>query len=79
MKTIQDVYSRGLGGYAINGALVELISHREKSILDSKDCCHFPHNLNRDCDFYISDSCISYYSPTMGFFTYDNKLKMIVN
>lgn len=78
MKTIQDVYSRQLGAYIVNGDLKTLISYREKSILQSKDCCHFPHKLNRDCDFYISDDCISYYSPIMGMFTYDNKLKIIV-
>lgn len=75
--TYADIYSRGSGPYTIPPDMP--CANREKDILNSADCCTFPHKLNKDCDFYISDDCISYYSPTQGSFVFDTKSRKIVN
>lgn len=76
IKSYRDVYSRGLGAYSM---VLKDLGEREKSILKSKDCCHFMHKMNRDCDFYLSDDCISYYSPSKGSFVLNMKTREIVN
>lgn len=75
-KSYEDVYTSGRGSYSLN---LMHIGYREIAILKSKDCCHFMHKGNRDCDFYLSDDCISYYSPSKGSFVFNFKTKEIVN
>lgn len=78
MRSIKDVYSKGLGPYYIPERMKPQLGYREITILKSKDCCSFPHKFNKDCDFYCSDDCIEYYSPTEGKFTYNSKTNLIV-
>lgn len=77
MKSYEEVYSRKRGPFSQPDWVDCGI--REKSILNSKMCCDFPHKFNRDCDFYLSDSCISYYCPENGSFVVCLKTRKIVN
>lgn len=78
MKSIRDIYSTGYGPYTIPARLTNQLGNRERAILKARDCASFPHKLNKDCDFYCSDDCIEYYSPTEGKFTYNSKTNLIV-
>lgn len=70
MKTIQHVYTRrNRGPWSIPAPLAANIGHRERAVLESRTCEAFPHRLNRDCDFYLSDDCTTYYCPEAGQFT----------
>ena len=77
MKSYKQVYSRKRGPFS-QPSWMEL-GIREKVILDSKLCCDFPHKLNKDCEFYLSDDCISYYCPLNGSFVVCLKTKKVVN
>ncbi len=77
MKTVKDIYSRGRGPFAV-GFASGILGARELAILESPDCSDFPHRLNRDCDFYINDHCIEYYSPSQGQFTYNWTSRLII-
>lgn len=72
----KDIYHRQLGPYTVPSDVK--FGVRELVILNSRDTCSFPHHCNQDCDFYISDDCISYYSPTEGSFVLDTKSRKIV-
>jgi hypothetical protein len=78
MKTLQQIHSRGLGPYSIPLWLDALVGVHERGVLASRDACHYQHNLNKDCDFFVSDDCVTYYSPTAGHFTIDTKARKIV-
>lgn len=77
MKTYKDVYSRKRGPFSIPSWMY--VGNRERAILSSKLCSDFPHKLNKDCDFYLSDDCISYYCPENGSFVVSLKTRTIVN
>lgn len=78
--SLKQVYVKGHGPYYVQDGWVlsSRLGFREKEILASEDCAHFSHAGNRDTDFYLSDTCITYYSPTKGSFTIDTKTQTIV-
>ncbi|MEG2707330.1 MAG: hypothetical protein RR959_08315 [Erysipelotrichaceae bacterium] len=77
MKSYDDIYVKGCGSYSTK--YMPMLGNREKLILKAKDCCHFYHKGNKDCDFYLNNDCISYYSPSEGSFVYNFITKTIVN
>lgn len=78
MKSIQEVYTRrNRGPWSIPIPLASIIGHRERIVLESRTCEVFPHKLNRDCDFYLSDECITYYCPINGQFTTRNNKEIV--
>lgn len=80
MKTLAEVYSpRNRGPWSLPQWLQALAGERETRIMGSRQCEAFPHHLNRDCDFYVSDGCITYYCPVHGAFTVDVKNSTIIS
>lgn len=80
MQTIRDVYaSRNRGPWSMPAWLEKIAGVREKTITGSRQCEAFPHNLNRDTDFYLNDDCITYYCPQSGMFTVNIRIRQIVS
>jgi len=78
MKTINDVYvTRNRGPWNVPKSLQSVIGVRESRILNSTTCEVFPHKLNKDCDFYLSDDCTTYYCPASGMFTIQGNSKIV--
>lgn len=76
---LQQLNHRPRGPFNQPDWLIRRAGTREIAVLLSDDCCNFPHKLNKDCDFYISDDCITYSSPTIGSFTINATTREIVN
>ena len=75
---LSDLPHRPRGPRHIPSRLRDVAGTRELDILNSRDTCDFSHLLNRDCDFYLRDTCVTYSSPTLGFFTWCTVTNTIV-
>lgn len=70
MKTLADIYTRqNRGPWLVPRWMLPLMGNRELAIMHSRTTDMFPHRLNRDCDFYLSDDCTTWYCPDNGSFT----------
>lgn len=79
MKSIKEVYiCRNRGPWIAPAWLEEKAGSREMNIINSRQCEAFQHKMNKDCDFYVSDNCITYYCPTNGEFVIDYVKKSII-
>lgn len=71
MKTFEDIYTGPNGPFHISVHMNQILSVENKMIMKAKDCQRIEHRKHRDSDFYYSEDCVSFYSPSAGMFTFN--------